>query len=89
MRKRIKRQRYYSTRKEVVEKYDELRKLTGKVAALEKEAGEDPKHPYFFLFGTIPRKLTPSEEIACKEAKLDVEYLNEREFKQRMECLKK
>lgn len=89
MRKRIKQQRYYSTRKELVEKYEELRKLTGKVAALEKEAGEDPKQAYCFLFGTMPRKLTPSEEIAFKEAKLKVEYLNEKEFKQRMECLKK
>jgi len=82
MRKRIG-QMCYSTKEKYAKISEELRKTSGRIAALEKELGEDPKQAYCFVLG-IPRKLTPSEILEFKEAKMEIEYLSEKELKERI-----
>lgn len=80
MRRRIGKQKIYATGGEFQELYEESRKLSGKIAALEKQAGEGKKEAYCFLFGT-PKKLTPSEVFEFKEAGMKIVYLTEEEAK--------
>ena len=82
MRRRIG-QMCYSTKEKYAEKCEEIRRVSGRVAALEKELGEDPKQAYCFVLG-IPRKLTPSEISEFEKAKMKIEYLSEKELKERI-----
>ena len=82
MRRRIE-QMCYSTKEKYAKISEELRKTSGRIAALEKELGEDPKQAYCFVLG-IPRKLTPSEIIEFQAAEMKIEYLSEKELKSRL-----
>lgn len=72
-----------STQEKYAEICENIRKTIGRTVALEKELGEDPKQAYCFLFGK-PKKLTPSEILEFKEAGMKIEYLSEKELKERI-----
>ena len=80
MRRRIGKEKIYATGGPHAEKYEEMRKLTGKIADLEKQVGEGKKEAYCFFFG-VPKKLTPSEVLEFKEAGMKIVYLTEEEVK--------